>query len=213
MLQDEGHVGAGLDELVRRRHLAREHLEVEGEAVVGEAGDVAHEPRIAWQVGRGREAVLRVLVPVQLLADAAHQRPAREAVELWPGIFLQEIGEGDDGLRPAGAFRFARDPGHFVLEALRRPVGLDVDRRRHPRPFDVGQILLDRVVPADRPIGAEDARLHRPVEPGQVGAAPDVEVGVDDAVHGCGLPASPRTKRQSAASELPSAMSSSRGAR
>ena len=74
-------------------------------------------------------------------------------------------------------------PGDFVLGPLGRPVGLHVDGFFHARVFDVGQIFLDRIVAADRLVGAEDARQHRADEPGEVLLAPDVVVGVDDGDH------------------------------
>ena len=45
VLQDEGHVGTGFGESGGVRHLRREHLQVEAEAVLGEPGDVAPDQR------------------------------------------------------------------------------------------------------------------------------------------------------------------------
>ena len=83
-------------------------------------------------------------------------------------------------------------PGDFLLGLLLRPVGLDVDRLDHVAAGDVLEVFVDRVVPADRLIGAEDARHHRPGQPGQVVLPPDVVMGVDD---GPGHGASPQIER------------------
>ena len=59
--------GQASRELRRVRHLRREDLEVEAPAVVGEPRDVAPKRRVGGEVRPRREAVLRVVVPVQLL--------------------------------------------------------------------------------------------------------------------------------------------------
>jgi hypothetical protein len=56
------------------------------------------------------------------------------------------------------------------------PVGLHIDRLLHALPGDVGQVFGHRIVAADRLVGAEDARLHRARQPGQVRLPPDVEM-------------------------------------
>lgn len=101
MLQDEGHLGAGFGELRGIRHLRCEDLEIEAPAVVGEMRDVAADHGIEAEVGLCREAVERVLVPVQLHAHAAHQRIALQAIELRAHVVGREIGIGDDGVGPA----------------------------------------------------------------------------------------------------------------
>ena len=45
-------------------------------------------------------------------------------------------------------------------------------------------------LPPDRLVGAEDARLHRAAQPGQVGLTPDVVMGVDEFGHAAFLCAS-----------------------
>ena len=109
------------------------------------------------------------------------------------------------------------------------PVGLDIDRFLDARAGDVGQELLDRIVAPDRLVGTEDARHHRPLQPWQIGLAPDVVMGVDDADHclrfagaagkrrrprraaAFSTAGSLRSKRSSAGRSLPSASASSTG--
>ena len=86
----------------------------------------------------------------------------------------------DDGVRPAGFIRHSLHPRDLVLEPVRRPVGLHVDRTRHPAVREVVEILVDEVVAPDRLVGTEDPRLHRPEQPREIGLAPDVVVRVDD---------------------------------
>ena len=82
----------------------------------------------ATRSGRDGEAVLRVLVPVQLHAHAAHERVARKPVELRPHVVGAEVGIGDDRVRPSRLVRRPLHPGRLVLISLGRPVGLHVDR-------------------------------------------------------------------------------------
>ena len=83
---------------------------------------------IGDEVPPGGEAVLRVLVPVQLHARAADERVAREPVELWPHIVGVEVCIGDDRVRPSRRIRRPLHPGGLILIRLRGPVGLHVDR-------------------------------------------------------------------------------------
>src|SRR4051794_34301228 len=183
MLEDEGHPGAGLRKMRCVGHLRCEHLQIKTPAVVGEARDVAANHGIDAEIGPCRETVERVLVPVQLHAHAAHQRIALEAVELRADVFDGEIGIGDDRMRPAVLGGGLLHPGGLVLEVLIGPVGLHIDRARDAGALEVVEIFLDRVIAPDRLVGAEDARLHRSGEPGQVGLPPDVMVAVDDFAH------------------------------
>ena len=101
-------------------------------------------------------------MPVQLHAHAAHQRIARQAVELRAHVVDAEVGVGDDRVRPAGLVGRPLHPGRLVLVSARAPSW------SARRPIDdagageVGAELLDRIVAADRLVGTEDARLHRP---------------------------------------------------
>ena len=138
--------------------------------------------------GRGREAVLRVLVPVELHAHAAHQREGGLAPQDLADVVVEEVGVADDGVGPAVGVGGGLHPGDLVDGAGLGPVGLDVDRLLDAGAGDVGEVLLDRVVAADRLVGAEDARDHRALQPGEVGLAPDVVMPVDDADHAGRLP-------------------------
>ena len=115
-------------------HLRREDLEVEAPAVVGEPRDVAPKRRVGGEVRPRGEAVLRVLVPVQLHADAAHQREPGEAVELRAHVLDGEIGIGDDRVRPAASRRRPIcTQAASSSKRVGRPVGLDIDRARRRR--------------------------------------------------------------------------------
>ncbi len=165
------------------RHLRREHLQVKTPAVVGEPRDIAPDHGIGAEVRPRSEAVERIFVPVQLHAHAAHQRIARQPVELRAHVIDAEIGIGDDGVRPAVLVRGLLHPGRLVLEAVVGPVGLHVNRAGDAGALEIVEIFLDRIVAADRLVGPEDARLHRAGQPGQVGLTPDVMMGVDDVGH------------------------------
>ena len=150
----------------------------------GETLHVSGERRVGAQIGASGKAVRRVLVPVQLHAQAAHQAIASEDVELRADIGAQKIGVADDRMRPAGFIRRALDPGDLVLESLWRPVGLHVDRSTDTATVEIGEELVDQVVAANGLIGSEDARLHRARQPRQVRLPPDVMMCVDEAAHG-----------------------------
>ncbi len=92
--------------------------EIEAPAIVGEPRDIAADHGIGrGESGSRCEAVERVLVPVELHAHAAHERIARQAVELRADIVGSEIGIGDDA--------------RVGSRARRRSA-----RRRRPRPRD-----------------------------------------------------------------------------
>src|ERR1700677_1604154 len=156
------------------------------------------------------ETVERVLVPVQLHAHATHQRIAPEPVELRAHVLRAEIGIGDDRMRPAGFLGGALHPGGFVLESLLGPIGLYIDRFDDATAGEVVEIFADRIVAPDRLIGAEDARLHRSDQPGQIGLAPDVMMRVDDTGNAALLCRSDSTWPTTAAVDPPSTMSSTK---
>ena len=58
----------------------------------------------------GGEAVFRILVPVELLADAAQTREAHQPVERGPDIRHGHVGIGDEAVRPAGLRGERLDP-------------------------------------------------------------------------------------------------------
>jgi hypothetical protein len=133
MLQHEGHAGAGGGE-ARRPPSARRRPAGRSPAIVGQPRDVALHRGIARRGRGGGEAVERVLVPVELLADAAHPREAGQPVERRARIRHRHVGIGDDGVRPAG---FQRDVCSIQAPRPRpgrRPVGLDIDRLATPVP-------------------------------------------------------------------------------
>jgi hypothetical protein len=76
MLQHEDDLRAGLRQIRCVRHLRHEHLEVEVYAVIGEMTDVAANLGNGDEIPPSDEAVLRVLVPMQLHARAANERVA-----------------------------------------------------------------------------------------------------------------------------------------
>ncbi len=103
-----------------------------------------------------------------------------QAVELRAHVGREKVGIADDAVRIAGLVGGALDVGDLVLEAVLGPVGLHIDRLDDVAAGDVGEIFADRIIAPDRLVGAENARLHRPIEPGQIGPPPDVMMGVDD---------------------------------
>jgi hypothetical protein len=150
------------------RHLAREDLPVEHQAVLGEHGQVPAQPRVVHQVRAGGEAVERVLVPVQLHPHAPQPR-GRLGLPLQHGrrtLLVEQVQVADDRMRPAAPLRHLLDPAHFVQLAALGPIRLDIDRRDHAAAGNIVEELFHRVVAADRLVGAEDAWLHRPRQPG-----------------------------------------------
>lgn len=93
---------------------------------------------------------------------------------------VEEVGAADDGGGPAGLGVDVAQPGDLVQGAAERPVGLDVDRRGDAAGRGFREVFGDGIVAADRLVRAEDARDHLPLQPGQVGGAPDVVVRVHD---------------------------------
>jgi hypothetical protein len=183
MLQHEGDLRTGFRKAGCVGHLGGKHLKIEAPAIVGQPGDVAADRRVRAQIGAGRETIELLLVPVQLHPRAPHQSVAAEPVELRPHVIRAKIRMGDDRVRPAGFLGGALDPGRFVLEALLGPVGLHINRLDDAIAGEVVEVFADRIVATDRLIGAEDARLHRPEQPGKVGLTPDVMMRIDDTGH------------------------------
>ena len=166
VLQDEADAGTGIGKLGRTGHLRREHLQIEGPAIFAQSRDVAPERGITRQIRARCETVLRIVVPVQLHPDAAHQGECRQLLQLGPHIFSGEIRIGDDGVRPAGFPRGVGDIADLIEETLLRPVRLHVDRPRDAGGGDVSQIFRDGVVATDRLVGSKDPRQHRTEQPG-----------------------------------------------
>src|SRR6516165_961356 len=211
VLKNEGHSRAARGEFRRALHLPGEDLEIEAPNVVGEARDVSLQCDISREIRFGREPVLRILVPMELHAQAAHAWIFGQAIELWPHIGRKEIGIADDRVRVAGFGGCALDIGDFVLKSILGPIGLNINRFRHAAAGDVGQKFADRIVAPDRLVRAEDARLQRPVEPRQVRPSPDVVVGVDNCGHAALAFAKLRTWAQILSTVPPSASTSRNG--
>ena len=206
MLQDENNLGSAGGEFGRARHLAGENLKVESPAVIGEPGDVALKCCVTGEVGLSRETVLRIGVPMQLHPQSAHAAIFGQTVALQAHVIDQKISIADDGLRKTGLVGGALHVGDFVLEGVLRPIGLHVNRCGDAAVGDVGEIFADRIVAPDRLVRAEDARLHRPVEPWQIGPPPDVVMGIDDRCHAAALSlAKSRTWAQMLSIDAPSA--------
>jgi hypothetical protein len=72
------------------------------------------------------------------------------------------------------------DPADLVHNPVERPVRLDVDSGIDALCGHVSHVLVDEIVATYGFVRPEDAGQHRPVEPGQIGHAPDVVVTVDD---------------------------------
>src|SRR5882724_6596993 len=210
VLQHERDLRTGFGEVGRVRHLRREHLQLEAPAVVGEARDVATKRRIRAEISARGEAIERVLVPVQLHTYATHQRVALEPVELRAYVFHAEIRVGDDRMRPAGFRGGALHPGRLVLVPRLRPIRLYIDRLDDAIAREVVEVFADRIVATDRFVGTEDARLHRPDQPGKIGLAPYVMMRVDDADHAALRCRSESTCATTAALDPPSTMSSTK---
>ena len=93
-------------------------------------------------------------------------------------VLLLEVGLG--GLPVADP-----RPGRLrELEVAGDEVGVEVRVEHSDDPQTmrrcVGEVLLDQIVALDRLVVAEDARRHRPLEPGRVRLAPDVMMRIDD---------------------------------
>ena len=177
------HVGKRLGEGSAVPHLRGEDLKLEDETVLRHQRDVLAQRRVVHHRRPVGEAVLLILVPMELHADAAQQRVLALCFKDVPNVGIAQVGVADDGVGVSGAVGLGLHPGDLVDGPCGRPVGLHIDRLRNTAALDVAQIFLDGIVAPDRLIGAEDARQHRPLEPRQVLPAPDVVVRVDDPVH------------------------------
>src|SRR5215471_15752254 len=210
MLQAERDLRTGFRESRRARYLRRKYLQIETVAVVRKTRDIAADDGIVAKVGTCREAIQRVIVPMQLHAHAVHQRIAFETIELRTHVIDAEVGIGDDSVRPAVLIRGPLHPGRLVLEAVVGPVGLHIDRSRHARTGEIAEIFLDGVVAPDRFIRTKDARLHRTRQPGQIGLPPDMVVGIDNIAHAALLSPSERICETTARLDPPSRRSSTK---
>ena len=84
----------------------------------------------AREIGAGGELILRVFVPLQLHAQAAHAAIFGQPVELRPHVVGEKIGIADDAVRKSGFVGGLLHIGDFVLEAVLRPIGLHIDGLR-----------------------------------------------------------------------------------
>ena len=183
MLKDEDDFGSAAGEFGRTLHLAGENLKVESPTVICEPDDILLKLGVAGEVGLRREPVLRVGVPMQLHPHSAHAAIFSQAVALRSHVIDEKVGIADDGLRKAGLVGGVLYVGDFFLEGVFCPIGLHVNRCGDAATGDVGEIFADRIVAPHRLVRAEDARLHRPVEPRQIGSPPNVVMSVDDCRH------------------------------
>ena len=143
---------ARIGEVAGALHLAGKDLEVEAQPVVREARDVALQRGVAAEVPAGGEAVERVLVPVELLANSAKTWKSRQPVERRARVRRGHVRKGDGPVRPAGlggealiqaASPSARSrPGH--CRARRNLVSISREFTRW-RVGDIAQVLTDRV--------------------------------------------------------------------
>jgi len=111
-------------------------------------------------------------------------RIAFTSITGWPGNFICAEGlfmEGDPDRAGRRRIGVRLDPADLVQRPARWPVGPDIDAGVQLRPC-IDAEFLDVIVAADGVIGAEDSRLHRPAKPGQIGLAPDVMMGIDEAL-------------------------------
>ncbi len=213
VLEDERHVRARLHQPQGRLHLPGEDLQVEHHVVAGEAADIADHrvasrprpaPRRSGRAGCGGGASGGgCRAPAGCRRECRGRRRASSCVMSQKATMAcGQPGFGAD----------AGDPARLVGEPVGRPVGLHVDRLLDARARHVRLVLVDQVVALDGIVGAEDARLGRAEEPRQVGAAPDVVVGVDDGEVAHGSLAASRISRVMAAVEAPSPMRATIGA-
>ena len=178
MLEDERYLRTDAREFGGPRHLLGKNLQIKRPAVVRQPGDIGLDSRPAAEIGIGREAVERIFVPVELLADPAHAGIAREPIECRPDVGNGHVGVADDRVRPARLVRHCLDPGLRL-----RPSQL-ASWPAHRRPSRPRLQRLPRGIRTSgnrggSTIRTEDARLHRADEPGQISLAPDVEVSID----------------------------------
>src|SRR5262245_4267552 len=178
MLQNEGYPRTDHGQVCRPRHLAGENLEIETPAIVRKLRDVALQDRIAREIGRLREAVERVFVPMELHPNPANGRLDGQCIELLPDILGEHVGISDDRDREGSAAGGLRHEPHLIQRPRRRPVRLHVDGFGNAFGPAIGKIFLDRIIAPDRLMGTENARLHRSHQPGQIGLPPDVEMRV-----------------------------------
>ncbi len=103
MLEHEGDAG----EIARQgggiAHLTREHLQIEAQPALLDVAEAGAPGRIGHQVRARREAIERILVPVQLLAHAAQIGVRQLTVERIRDVGRSEVGVADDGVGKAMA--------------------------------------------------------------------------------------------------------------
>ena len=207
MLEHEGRARKGARELRAERHLRGKDLKLEQQAAWRKLRQSASPLFIGNDVGPWGKAVIRIFMPMHLLADALEPCKRPHGVEGRADIGPGEIGEAGDGMRKAilEVLRVGNrlHPGDLFDIARRIPVGLDIDRGDDAIVFDVGEIFGDRIVAADRVVGAENARHHRPVQPRLIRLAPDVMMGIDQVETGHGASHSGQLLGKRQAAEKP----------
>ena len=168
-LQFEMHV-AGLEHLQTAPEFGR-HAEVRP------VDDLPHRP---------------VGVPGDDLANAAKVRIFQMPVEDGAQVVAGDVGMADDAVGEPVFVGHALQPAGLTDMIWRVVMGLFVDRLDHVMVAEVGQQVVDQVVPAQQFIlGAEDLGRGRRRQPRIVLHHPDVMVGVDDraVIHRATFPA------------------------
>src|ERR1700694_2303868 len=86
---------------------------------------------------------------------------------------------GDVGMRPSSGIGHRLHPARLIEALSGRPVGLDVDGLDDMAACNVGFKLLDRVIPTDRLVGAEDPRDLRARQPTEIAQSPYMMMPLD----------------------------------
>ena len=124
-------------------------------------------------------------MPMQLLAHPPKPRVGHLRIQQAPHLRISQIGVTNDGVGKMMLIGHRLNPGHLVHSPGFGPVGLHIDRLDHAAGGHVLAKLIDQVIPANGLIFTKDARQHRAAEPGQIGFAPQVVMGVDNGyLHG-----------------------------
>ena len=162
MFEHEGRRPGTHPPAARHRHLAREYLHFEQQTVIGKQRQSSAPVGVVHDIRPRRKAILRIFVPMQLLADAPCCRQLRRRFEQRSRVGIGEVGMRDIGVRPAGLIGNRLHPLCLVIALPCRPVGLDVDRFDDVAAGDIAAVFGDRIVAADRLIRTENSRHLRP---------------------------------------------------
>src|ERR1700744_2990664 len=101
MLKHERYIRKSLGQIGAITHLPGKDLEFKQKSIIHQTRQTAAPLRVFHRGGLGREAILRVLEPMNLLSNATRRRKFGQLLDQTSAIVIREIGISDVSMRPA----------------------------------------------------------------------------------------------------------------